>query len=313
MCFFPIEATTVETQPAIEWEECRCSLCGGRQHKPLIESSDRNASCTGMWFVVVQCQECGLCFTNPRPSRQSIARFYANDYKPHHKLPSTSRRPGPLARWFGIEHLRDSLPWHGEGRLLDFGCGGGAFLHRMKQQGWRVLGIDISPAAVTHARRHLGLDVLLGTLPHPDLAPRSFDVVTMWEVLEHLHDPLDTLRQVRRLLVPGGRLVVSVPNIDSLPFRWFQQDWIGLDLPRHLIHFAPWTLPLMLERAGFRPGPVRMQRHTSWMRQSARRACQQPRRPYWLRWLTARPVAGLAAWYSYLTQQADSLLITAER
>src|SRR5262249_4902570 len=204
-------------------------------------------------------------------------------------------------------------PWHGRGRLLDFGCGGGSFLQRMHRQGWRVLGLDTSALTVDTIRRHLNLPALAGTLPHPDLRPGAFDVITMWHALEHVHAPLAGLREAHRLLAPGGKLLVAVPNIDSLPFRWFGSAWFGLDLPRHLTHFTPGTLQLMLERAGFVAGPVRMVRHSKWLRASAQLAQRNARRPYWQRWLKTKPTSRLATWYSYLTQQSDCMLVTAER
>lgn len=199
------------------------------------------------------------------------------------------------------------------GRLLDFGCGAGAFLVRAQAQGWDVTGLDTSPAAVDGARQAQGLRALVGTLPHADLEPGSFDLVTMRHSLEHVHDPLGTLREARRLLAPGGRLFVSVPNIDSLPFRWFRHAWVGLDLPRHLTHFAPWTLQQMLRRAGFRPGPVRTLRHRKWLQLSAGLSCRMGRPPRWHHWLSRRPTAGMAAWYCYLTRQADCIIVSAER
>ena len=144
------------------------------------------------------------------------------------------------------------IPWHGRGRLLDFGCGGGAYLERMHRQGWDVTGLDVSAAAVECVRTRLGLRALLGTLPHPELKPATFDVVTMWHSLEHVHEPLEVLRAAHQLLAPGGKLLVATPNIDSLPFRWFGQAWYGLDLPRHLTHFSSRTLRRLLERAGER-------------------------------------------------------------
>src|SRR5260221_105975 len=120
--------------------------------------------------------------------------------------------------------------------------------------GWQVRGLDVSASAVAEVQPQRRLPALVGSLPHHELRRATFDVITMWHSLEHVHAPLEVLREAHRLLAPGGRLVVAVPNIDSLPFRWFGNAWYGLDLPRHLTHFAPRTLQMMLERAGFRPG-----------------------------------------------------------
>jgi SAM-dependent methyltransferase len=183
----------------------------------------------------------------------------------------------------------------------------------MHRQGWQVTGVDVSLAAVERVRGVLGLPALLGSLPHPQLKPSSFDVLTMWHSLEHVHRPLEVLHEARRLLAPGGKLIVAVPNIDSLPFRWFGPAWFGLELPRHLTHFTPWALHLMLETAGFRVVRQRWVRHSDWLRASARLACRRPGATRWQRWLQSKPVASLAAWYSYLTKRADCLQVTAQK
>lgn len=317
MSFSPrdVAAPVVESGPRIEWEETSCLLCGNRHCNPLVEAPDSTTGGTGMWFAVVQCQECGLCYTNPRPSAQSIGQFYPAAYRPHR-----TRQPRPprwKPRWLPLtgptRRQHPILSWQGPGRLLDFGCGGGAFLAHMSRLNWDVTGLDVSPTAVDRIQNELGLPALLGTLPHPDLRPASFDVVTMWHSLEHVHDPMETLREARRLLVPGGRLIIAVPNIDSLPFRWFGSSWYGLDLPRHLTHFAPGTLHLMLERSGFHVGPIRMVRHSDWLRYSARLASQNSRGPGWHRWLQAKPASRLAAVYCSFTHQCDCMTVMAER
>src|SRR5207253_8058958 len=114
-----------------------------------------------------------------------------------------ARRP---ATWHLPGQPWRTLPWPGPGRLLDFGCGNGSFLHRVRKQGWDATGLDVARLAVQGARNETSAGVLVGTLPHPELLPASFDVVTMWHALEHVHDPLAVLAEARRLLAPGGRL-----------------------------------------------------------------------------------------------------------
>jgi len=313
--FFP-EPSAVATRPGpiIEWEETHCYLCGSDQWTPLVEAPDQAAKSEGLWFAVVQCKRCGLCFTNPRPSPSSIGQFYHADYEPH--------QPRKLSKqaWFGPplnsrkrrhRDRRLELPWHGQGRLLDFGCGRGSFMQRMHERGWKVTGLDFSARAVHRIQNHLGLPTLLGSLPHPELAPKSFDVITMWQSLEHVHHPQEILRQANELLVSAGRLFVAVPNIDSQAFRWFGPAWYGLDLPRHLTHFSPVTLQVMIERAGFQVLSVRMVRHSSWLRASARLTCRFPSKARWRRLLVNRFVSRLAAWYSYWMGQSDCIVVEA--
>jgi SAM-dependent methyltransferase len=183
----------------------------------------------------------------------------------------------------------------------------------MKWLGWTVTGLDISTVAVERIRNQLGLRAMLGTLPHPELESTSFDVVTMWHSLEHVHDPLAVLRAAHRLLVPGGRLLVAAPNIDSLPFRWFGASWYGLDLPRHLTHFSPATLRGIVQRAGFRVRRLRMLRHSRWLRESASLACMEKANQAWPYWLRRKFASRLITSYCWLTRQTDCMVLTAER
>jgi SAM-dependent methyltransferase len=318
MSFFPrdLAAPAKAPGPIIEWEEPNCLLCGSRHWSQLIEAPDQIAGGSGLWFAVVQCQDCGLCFTNPRPNVSSIGQFYPPDYWPQRAPRPRERKtndPRWGRRWFRFLQESRALPRQGECRLLDFGCGGGAFLDRMHRRGWQVTGMDLSPVAVQDIRADLRLPAIVGTLPHADLRPASFDVITMWHSLEHVHQPREVLQQAYALLAPGGKLVVAVPNIDSLPFRWFGQAWFGLDLPRHLTHFAPRTLQGLLERAGFQVGKIRMIRRSSWLRTSARVARQHQLAKPWTNWLRAKPLSRLATWYSSVSGQADCMSVTAAR
>ncbi|MFO0966015.1 MAG: class I SAM-dependent methyltransferase [Gemmataceae bacterium] len=206
------------------------------------------------------------------------------------------------------------MPLEGQGRLLDFGCGGGSFLIRMRRLGWNVTGLDFSSAVVDRLRATHGLTVHQGSLPHADLPDESFDVITMWESLEHVHQPLDVLRAAQRLLAKGGKILVSLHNIESVAFRWFGPAWFPLDLPRHLTHFSPSTLRLALHEAGFQPGRVRMLRSSSWLRKSADIAKAYPTLSgAWMRMLRSRLGSNLASWYCYLTRAADSMLVIGQK
>jgi SAM-dependent methyltransferase len=303
--FFPrdLKGLAAGSRALVEWEEVPCPLCGGTRLSTLLEAPDLTPGGSGLWFAVAQCQTCRLAFTNPRPTPATIGNFYPAGYGPHQPARDLKRS----------RRARRDLPLHGLGRLLDFGCGGGTFLERMRRQGWQVTGLDASAAAVRRVRDELGLPVLAGSLPHPELVEASFDVITMWHALEHVHNPLAVLRAAHQLLAPGGKLIVAVPNLDSAAFRWCGAAWVGLDLPRHLTHFTPHTLTLMLERAGFEPEPVRPVRHSSWLRQSAGRACQHFRGTFWHRWLQHKFPSRLAAGYACLTGQADCVTLAANK
>jgi 2-polyprenyl-3-methyl-5-hydroxy-6-metoxy-1,4-benzoquinol methylase len=196
--------------------------------------------------------------------------------------------------------------------LLDFGCGGGSFLKRMADQGWDVVGLDAAVGAVRAVQEELGLKALVGTLPHPDLRPGSFEVITMWHSIEHVHDPVGILREAYQLLVPGGKLIVACPNIDSWAFQRYGATWFGLDLPRHLTHFTPSTLHLALQLAGLRVESLRTLRHSDWLRSSAKLAAHA-QTSGWDRLLRWKPAAKLTAWVVYMLGRSDCLLAVAER
>src|SRR5262249_24573219 len=135
MSFFPRDqaAPAASSGPVIEWEEPRCLLCGGGNCSLLVEAPDTTAGGTRLWFSVGQCQQCGLCFTSPRPSPESIAQFYPQEYRPHRTPTARLSESSGHKRKRKIHARREHriLSWRGRGRLLDFGCGGGSFLMRM--------------------------------------------------------------------------------------------------------------------------------------------------------------------------------------
>lgn len=302
----------------IEWEDSPCPLCGHHVTDPTLEGQDPHpAQGPGLIFAVVCCRKCGHHYTNPRPSPASIGQFYPPNYVPHRRSRGAKRRRNP-SWWSKLTgraqpERRGYIPWRGQGRLLDFGCGGGSFLLRMAEQGWNVTGLDMSAEAVARVRQDLELRALHGSLPHPDLKPGSFDVITMWHSIEHVHDPLAIVREAYQLLAPQGLLIIACPNIASVPYRWFGPAWFGLDLPRHLSHFTPETLTELAIAAGFQTQPVRYIRHTDWLASSARLAQRQGRATWLHRSLLWKPIARAVGWAIYMMGQSDCMMIVCER
>ena len=306
----------------VVWDETACPLCGHADAEPVLEAQDpapimSDTTTEGLWFAVVKCRNCSLQFTNPRPDASTIGAFYPADYKPHRR-PRKMRLARPMSWWGRVSgrscpERRGDLPWHGQGRLLDFGCGGGSFLKRMADQGWQVTGLDAAVGAVREVQDQLGLRAIVGSLPHLELKPCSFDVITMWHSLEHVHDPVGILREAYKLLVPGGKIIVACPNIDSWPYRWFGPSWFGLDLPRHLIHFTPKTLADALASAGFALSHQRTIRHSDWLRSSAKLATKRHQAAIWQRLLRWKPLAKMTAWITYLFGGSDCMVAVAER
>jgi len=310
--------TTIAPERTLVWEETACPLCGRDKASPLMEAADPlPASGPGLRFAVVQCRHCSLAYTNPRPSPHTIGQFYPPNYAPHEaKADRGSRLPSRF--WSRVSghpcpERRGLLPVARPGRLLDFGCGGGSYLTRMAQLGWRVTGLDFSAEAVRTVREKLGHEAFFGTLPHPELTPGSFEAITLWQALEHVHQPVQVLREAFNLLVPGGCLVVAVPNFESLTRGWFGERWYGLDLPRHLTHFTPATLTATLQTAGFQVNSLRGLVHVGWSRASARRALAAGEGGLGAKLLSCRPLARLVSWGCYVMGGAECIVAVAER
>jgi SAM-dependent methyltransferase len=138
------------------------------------------------------------------------------------------------------------------GTLLDIGCGDGKFLNFMAQRGWRVAGVDFDAEAVSHARNVYGLDVHIGTAQSCVSSGRRYDVVTASHVIEHVAEPLQFLEQCRRLLQPGGRIILRTPNAQSFGHRIYGAAWRGLEPPRHLQIFTLPALSACARAAGLR-------------------------------------------------------------
>jgi 2-polyprenyl-3-methyl-5-hydroxy-6-metoxy-1,4-benzoquinol methylase len=168
-------------------------------------------------------------------------------------------RPGLLAALLSrIPSVRDSallavagLPAVDSGKLLDVGCGSGQFMSTMRGLGWDVFGVESDPAAAAIARDEHGLTVFVGELKDAQLDPSVFHAITLSHVIEHVYDPIDLLRECRRVLRPDGLIVLTTPNLESVGHRWFRSNWRGLEPPRHLNLFGPSALKSLVVSAGF--------------------------------------------------------------
>jgi 2-polyprenyl-3-methyl-5-hydroxy-6-metoxy-1,4-benzoquinol methylase len=156
----------------------------------------------------------------------------------------------------GIENEVMFLPAQPGAKLLDVGCGAGERLEKMRGLGWTVHGIDFDEEAVGLAKAK-GLDVSCGTIPGIWFPPETFDVVTMNQVIEHVPDPIELLKECHRVLKPGGKVVLTTPNNKCWGHKLFGEHWRGLEPPRHLYIFGPSSIEEILRRAGFDAALVR--------------------------------------------------------
>ena len=232
-----------------------CPLCGGDGYESELEGChDLKLGLPGT-FTVDRCRRCGLLATRPQPTPERIGDWYPAAYADAAYSPAH----GPLARAIlavlatpfrllrrSPERVPDAVPG---ARLLDVGCGNGSYLQAMAARGWEVVGIE--PTETPIVDRRLEPRIRRSGLEDAEMPAASFDLVTLWHVLEHLHEPRRALERIRPWLRSDGRLRIAVPNAACFDARVFRSRWFGLDVPRHLYHFTPRTLRALLEESGY--------------------------------------------------------------
>ncbi|MCX6244540.1 MAG: methyltransferase domain-containing protein [Bacteroidetes bacterium] len=229
-----------------------CPVCGKPDFTRFLNGRDYFLS--GEEYTIVYCNHCGMKFLNPRPDATGIAKYYLSpDYVSHDaEQKSILNFVYRLVRNFTIGGKYRLIRKYSSGKfLLDIGCGTGEFLRYCRQKGFDVKGIEPGEKPRTFARTEHQLDVAeesyLDGLDHP-----SFDIVTMWHVLEHVHRLDERMKKIETILNPGGTLVIAVPNCDSWDAVHFGEFWAAYDLPRHLYHFSQSTMKLLAENHGFK-------------------------------------------------------------
>ncbi|MFC1595090.1 class I SAM-dependent methyltransferase [Patescibacteria group bacterium] len=217
-------------------EKIACNLCGSKNTEHLLKTQDILYKTTDQLFNIVRCINCGLVYLNPRPSE--INHFYPDHYKPYKEE--------------GYTDFIYKIPINPEKNVLDFGCGSGDDLVKLAKQhpNWALYGLDCDKRAVDATKKY-GFPCFYGSPQEAKYLSNSFDEIYMMNVLEHLHEPLETLRETARILKKDGSLFILTQNFRSLSRMIFQNKWYGLETPRHLYHFTPCTLKNMLFEAGF--------------------------------------------------------------
>jgi 2-polyprenyl-3-methyl-5-hydroxy-6-metoxy-1,4-benzoquinol methylase len=272
-------------------EKPRCYFCNGAGAKLYDGLRDRLFDAPGTWNIL-SCRSCGLLWLDPQPTATEIWKMYGT-YFTHQAAPS-GRPPrlaslranldqAVLSECYGYRRTNEDVPasalWKNvcrlswvrdifgfpvmglkaswRGRLLDVGCGDGTFLARMKSLGWEALGVELDEKAANVAKTKFDADVFIGTLEAAGFADESFDVITLSHVIEHVGDPKELLCRCRKLLKKGGRVVVTTPNADSLGHKIFQENWRGLEVPRHLMVYSLRTLAQLASEADLSIGALR--------------------------------------------------------
>ena len=251
------------SEPTRPLETVPCNLCGSTDLETVYDAREdlernhdlahtfRASSDELLSQPLVRCRRCSLLFVNPRIARRAMLDGYAAGADPVY-VSQMDARVRTFART--IARIDDLYP--GKGRLLDVGTAAGAFLKAASDAGWEVTGIEPNAWLADWGRKRYGVTIHVGSLDDVALPEAAFDVVTLWDVIEHTPDPLHVLVRVRRLLKPGGLLIVNYPDIGSWIARAMGRKWPFLSSV-HLYYFTRATMRAALDRAGFDTVDVR--------------------------------------------------------
>jgi SAM-dependent methyltransferase len=231
-----------------------CPVCGENEFIPFTSCPDYFVS--GEQFEIAECGGCGFKFTANAEEEQHAGKYYqSEEYISHSNTASgLVNSIYHKARRYMLGRKRRLIvraTSQTSGRILDVGAGTGFFLQEMKSHGWQVTGTEQDAGARAFALQEFGLKVLPSAELF-DLEAGSFDAITLWHVLEHLHRLKENMESFIRLLRPGGRLVIAVPNHTSYDALHYKTFWAAWDVPRHLWHFGPNQMVRFGERYGFR-------------------------------------------------------------
>lgn len=222
-----------------------CSLCGSKNYTKLYPH---------YYPRLVQCQACGLIYTNPRMKKSGLKKLYTKTYFQNTNS-SVYGYDNYLAdevkiRKTAQRRLNKIEKFKSPGKLLDLGCATGFFLDEARKNGWKVSGVEISAFAANYAQEKLKLPVQNKDLFAAHFKPKSFDVITMWDVIEHIPQPAKTVQKLTSYLKDDGLLVFATPDVGSLPARLTKYRWIGYKLSdEHLSYFSLETLTELLKKA----------------------------------------------------------------
>ena len=233
------------------YDSCLC--CGSTALTKVFACKDYTVSNEA--FEVWECGTCTFRFTQNAPGESEIIRYYQSaDYVSHsdtrqglvNRLYHTVRKFTLKSKRALVEKVTEVKT----GSLLDIGAGTGAFAFAMKSAGWKVTGLEPDTTARTNALTNYKLELEDTSRLH-QLESNAFDAITMWHVLEHVHDLHGYLQTFLRILKTGGKLIIAVPNFTSYDAKVYQEFWAAYDVPRHLYHFSPRSMKVLLEKNGF--------------------------------------------------------------
>lgn len=235
----------------INYDHCLC--CGSAAISKVLTCTDFTVS--KEQFDVWHCSNCTFRFTQNVPTTEYIGQYYQSaDYISHSNTKKGFiNKLYHLVRSFTLVTKSDLIKktiGQKQGALLDIGAGTGAFAHKMKQAGWTVSGLEPDETARKNAMSAYNLKFKKPS-ELEKFAGETFDAITLWHVLEHVHELHNYFQKFFEILKPAGRLIIAVPNYTSYDASFYKEKWAAYDVPRHLYHFSPKSMQVLLEQKGF--------------------------------------------------------------
>ena len=231
-----------------------CPVCGSAAIKVVLTAKDQTVS--GEEFKIMECDSCSLRFTQDVPTPESISSYYkAEDYISH-----TDTSKGLINRIYKVIRKRtlankrkliQKFTALKKGAALDVGSGTGSFVNELKQNGWNATGLEPDPDARRVAKQLYDVELLDADMFYR-LKPEGYDAISLWHVLEHVHDLTSYMQQLKALLNKNGKLFIAVPNYTSLDSTIYSEYWAAYDVPRHLYHFSPASIGKLMANNGLK-------------------------------------------------------------
>ncbi len=224
-------------------KQIECPLCGKKDFKLTLKKDDLNK-----YYNLVECKNCGLVFINPLPTDEELKEYYNFEYS----VPEYQRLK-IIKKAEKILNLLEKFGLKKNSKILEIGASHGFFLNEVKKRGFIPYGVEISKNACENAKRYFGIKIENCDFLQSKYANKKefFDVVVLLDVLEHLTNQNEILKNINKVLKRGGFLVLTLPNIDSYEFKLCGKYWEWLSPPAHLFYYSPKTIKKMLEKHGF--------------------------------------------------------------
>lgn len=253
-----------------------CLLCGSSANIIYNNLKDDLFSVPGLWGIVrCKSKKCGLAWLIPEPDKDKIKEFYksyyTHDVVRNKKIEFRNSFEKILYRIIKIvyslvrrllfinrerENLEYMLLKKFKGRVLEIGCGNGERLYKLKKYGFLAEGVEIDEKAANIAEKKYDLKIYRGDIRELNIPSDSFDFIIMNHVLEHISEPISFLKECKRIIKRGGKIILTTPNFDSYSHKYFKQYWRGLEPPRHLYLYTLGSLDILCKKAGLNKSKI---------------------------------------------------------